>query len=74
MDAAAGADPIVHVLEDPSCFQPANACANAGAAGQGECLLARKGGYGYFGNTTFAVVSEVTHSGKPLTVRFSPVP
>lgn len=72
-DAAAGADPIATMLEDQSCGQPANACANNNGAGKEECLLAKKGGTGYFGNKPYAVVSEVTHSGRALTVRFKMV-
>ena len=73
-DAAGGADPIATMLEDQSCGQPANACADKNGVGQGECLLARKGGTGYFGNKPYAVVSEKVHSGKALVVRFSMVP
>ncbi len=73
-DAAAGADPIAIMLEDQSCGQPANACSNKNGKGQEECLKAKKGGTGYFGNKPYAVVSELAHSNKPLTVRFKMVP
>ena len=74
VDPSAGADPISTMLEDQSCGQPANACADANGVNKGECLLAKKGGTGYFGNKPYAVVSEQVHSGKPLVVRFSMVP
>lgn len=74
VDGAAGADPIAQVLEDRSCGQPANACANNGPMGQCEFLLAPKGGTGFFGYRPYAVASEVVSSGKALTVRFSLVP
>lgn len=73
-DAVPGADPIATMLEDTSCGQPANACSNVNGKDKEECLLAKKGGTGYFGNKPYAVVSEVIHSNKPLTVRFKMVP
>jgi len=73
-DAVAGVDPIATMLEDQSCGQPANACANKNGVGKEECLLAKKGGTGYFGSKPYAVVSEVVTSKKPLTVRFRMVP
>ena len=73
-DAVAGADPIATMLEDQSCGQPANACSDVNGKDKEECLLAKKGGTGYFGNKPYAVVSEVLHSGKALTVRFKMVP
>ena len=73
-DAVTGADPIATMLEDKSCGQPANACSDKNGKDKEECLLAKKGGTGYFGNKPYAVVSEVVNSNKPLTVRFKMVP
>jgi hypothetical protein len=74
VDAVTGADPIATMLEDTSCGQPANACSNKNGKDKEECLLAKKGGTGYFGNKPYAVVSEVVNSKKPFTVRFKMVP
>ena len=74
VDASSGADPIATMLEDTSCGQPANACSDKNGIGKEECMLAKKGGTGYFGNKPYAVVSEVVHSKKPLTVRFKMIP
>ncbi len=72
-DASPGADPIATMLEDTSCGQPANACSDVNGKDKEECLLAKKGGSGYGSNKPYAVVSEVVHSGKALTVRFKMV-
>lgn len=70
VDPSAGADAQIAVAEDPSCFQPMNACANEGGTGQCEGLVAPRGGDGFFGTSTYVVVSELVSSGQPLTVRF----
>ena len=70
VDPIEGADARLAVAEDPSCFQPMNACADEGGANQCEGLVAPRGGDGFFGTSTYVVVSEVVASGQPLTVRF----
>ncbi|MEM6993262.1 MAG: hypothetical protein AAF721_22305 [Myxococcota bacterium] len=71
VDAADGADPRLAVAEDPSCFQPMNACATVGGVGACEGLVAPRGGAGFFGVSTYAVVSELADSGADLVVRFA---
>lgn len=70
VDPIGGADARIAVAEDPSCFQPMNACADEGGTGQCEGLVAPRGGDGFFGTSTYVVVSEIVASGQPLTVRF----
>ncbi|MEM6295332.1 MAG: hypothetical protein AAGA54_28930 [Myxococcota bacterium] len=70
VDPVEGANPRLAVAEDPSCFQPMNACADEGTASQCEGLVAERGGFGFVGNSTYVVVSEVANSGADLTVRF----
>jgi hypothetical protein len=70
VDAAAGANPLVGVAEDPSCQQPLNACADDGALGECEFVRAEKGGFGFFGTSTYVIVSDGAASSAEMTVRF----
>ena len=70
VDAAAGADPRIAVAEDPSCFQPMNACADELGAGACEGVVAPRGGAGFFGTSTYVVINEFVDSNVDLTVRF----
>jgi len=69
VDPSGSSDGRLAVAEDPSCFQPMNACADEGAAGQCEALEAPRGGDGFFGTSTYVVVSELVDSGEDLTLR-----
>lgn len=73
VDAATGGNPFVAVLEDPSCGQPANACSDLNGPNACEVLFAPRSGYGFFGTSTFVVVSEVSTTGVSLTTRFRSV-
>jgi hypothetical protein len=66
VEAGAG-DARVSILEDSSCTQPNNACANAGGAGACEVVSAPRGS---LGTSPRVVVSEVTSSGSPLVMQF----
>lgn len=69
VDPSGTSDAQLAVAEDPDCFQPMNACADEGVAGQCEALVAPRSGEGFFGTSTYVVVSEVVDSGEDLTVR-----
>lgn len=62
-------DTVIGVFEDPSCGQPINACASATGAGACEHLVAPRSGAGFFGTSTYVIVSEPVNHGFALTVR-----
>lgn len=68
-DAAAGADPYIGVAEDPSCYQPTNACGESGGAGEAECVSASNPEV-FFGTSTYVYISEVVHTGTDFKVSF----
>jgi len=70
VDAAAGANPVIGIHEDPSCGQPVNYCADQGGAGECEVVSGGRNGPNWFGSPTYVSVSEVTWSNMPLTIRF----
>ena len=61
VDGVAGSDPHVGVMEDPSCYQPVNACVDDGGDGVCEELNALNPDH-FFSNSTYVVVSEPMHS------------
>lgn len=71
VDGAAGANPRIAVAEDPSCFQPMNACADEETDDTCEGLVAPRSGAGFFGTSTYVVISELADSGASLNTRFS---
>ena len=69
VETAAGGDPRIAVLEDPSCGQPANRCVDDQPAGVSEFLHADRGPV-FYSDDTYVVISEMVHSGADFTVSF----
>ena len=69
VETSAGGNPRIAVLEDPSCGQPANLCADDQPAGVSEFLHADRGTV-FYSDDTYVVVSEMVNSGADFTVSF----
>ena len=69
VETAAGGDPRIAVLEDPSCGQPANLCVDDQPSGVSEFLRADRGTV-FYSDDTYVVISEMVHSGADFTVSF----
>jgi len=69
-DTVGGVSPMIAVAEDPNCGQPLNSCADDNGDNMCEALCAPRGGSGFFGTSTFVVISENTTFSEPFNAFF----